>query len=604
MLRKQGKQAYSLYGILLILCFFSAISSVLGACDWEVQILMNGSTFNSTDFEWRLKALRIDGNGTNTTARAWIYDSNDNVVKSYSPWTDYYVANYKTSSLYSPNLEPGLYRLVAELNVSCDETNKSNNVAEAIFTILGESNESEQCDWRIVLDFDKDVFLSEEFEFFVKVLNNYGGSTAITAHVWIEDEDGNVIKDYSPWSSYRTSSNKTKRYSPNLNPGNYTAYAELSVECNDSKLGNNHDSESFEVIGSDAENAIAILDVPELRAGKEANIRIALERRSGSKQLAELWLECNGIKVSSADIKVIDKGNFEFLIPLYIPERLGCSIDQNCSVFLSAFGLVESVPASIKNSKCTPIKAKVLYYPIEVYAGNEFFVLVELLNEGAKHKNISIWSYIYNGSRCLSCVGKEWDVNKQTVFLGPNESTIVKLKNVVYRSLNSLKGRYNLRVRLRYEESSKHEEKLTFPIAVLASGNISIKTLELINDTAIVLIESAFPGPINASCRYALWKDFSILDETGSSICKLEPGLNNIKLALNLSNGRNALFFVAEFENLLDYATFCILKEGESLSFCADSVYESKSRKLVKLAPWILLAVLTLLNILFIAKRT
>ena len=106
-------------------------------CDYKVEVLVDGQEFESNDFTWRMQAAKIEGKSTNITGKAKIEDSGGKVVKSYKPWVSDSISKQKTSNKYTPNLKPGEYEIMAEINVECDDINKDNNVDAKKIKIQG-----------------------------------------------------------------------------------------------------------------------------------------------------------------------------------------------------------------------------------------------------------------------------------------------------------------------------------------------------------------------------------------------------------------------------------------------------------------------------------
>ena len=125
----------SIVVLMLAMSLFS-LGSFAQECDYKVEILVEGSEFDSQDFKWRMRATKIEGKSTNITGTAEI-ESNGKTAKSYKPWTSDSIAKQKTSSEYSPNLKPGSYDLTAEISVECDDTNKGNNIDKKEIMIKG-----------------------------------------------------------------------------------------------------------------------------------------------------------------------------------------------------------------------------------------------------------------------------------------------------------------------------------------------------------------------------------------------------------------------------------------------------------------------------------
>lgn len=118
-----------------------SFNSFAQTCDYKIEILADGDEFESEEFKWRMRAVKIEGKSTNITGTAEI-EANGKTVKSYKPWTSESIAKQKTSNEYSPNLKPGSYEITAEISVDCDDTSKDNNVDKKEIKIKGEIEET------------------------------------------------------------------------------------------------------------------------------------------------------------------------------------------------------------------------------------------------------------------------------------------------------------------------------------------------------------------------------------------------------------------------------------------------------------------------------
>ncbi|MBI4452913.1 hypothetical protein HY637_05775 [Candidatus Woesearchaeota archaeon] len=129
------------FAVIAILLFLPH-ASFAEECDYKVQILIESPEFTKENFKWRMKAERISGKPTNITAIARIEDSSGNEVKSYNPWTSLPISRQKTSNKYSPNLAEGDYKIISEINMGCDDTNKTNNLDIKPVRIKSGNNEN------------------------------------------------------------------------------------------------------------------------------------------------------------------------------------------------------------------------------------------------------------------------------------------------------------------------------------------------------------------------------------------------------------------------------------------------------------------------------
>ena len=90
----------------ILVCCIPAVYA--SDCDYKADILLNNSEFKSSDFSWKMKAIKISGGSTNITATAKIEDSAGNTIKAYKPWTSEPISRQKTPS---PNLKDGKYKI-------------------------------------------------------------------------------------------------------------------------------------------------------------------------------------------------------------------------------------------------------------------------------------------------------------------------------------------------------------------------------------------------------------------------------------------------------------------------------------------------------------
>lgn len=136
----------------IIVLTMSCIALADADCDYEASIIANGTDFAREDFQWQMRAVRLQGGPANITGTAEIIDSEGNVVKRYKPWTNEPISKQKTSAKYSPNLKEGAYKIVSEISLSCNDINKNNNVNEKAIRIknlqdelkINESNNLQQ----------------------------------------------------------------------------------------------------------------------------------------------------------------------------------------------------------------------------------------------------------------------------------------------------------------------------------------------------------------------------------------------------------------------------------------------------------------------------
>ena len=82
--------------IMVIAMYFFTSFSYAQKCDYDVEILVQGTEFTKEDFKWRMKATKLEGASTNITGTARIEDSKGSIVKNYKPWTNQPISKQKT----------------------------------------------------------------------------------------------------------------------------------------------------------------------------------------------------------------------------------------------------------------------------------------------------------------------------------------------------------------------------------------------------------------------------------------------------------------------------------------------------------------------------
>lgn len=133
-------KSISIIIIFVILLSYNSFAQQ-SSCDYKVEILLNSTEFEKNDFNWKLRAIKIQGVSSNITGIAEIENLKGEIVRRYKPWTSESISRQKTSSKYTPNLKEGSYKIKAEINISCDDINKINNFDSKTFLIKEGNNQ-------------------------------------------------------------------------------------------------------------------------------------------------------------------------------------------------------------------------------------------------------------------------------------------------------------------------------------------------------------------------------------------------------------------------------------------------------------------------------
>lgn len=281
--------------------------SVTASCDYEAQIVMNGSLFTDPDdFSWYLVVSNVRGGGTNITARAMIQDFFGNIEQEYRPFTNHSTTFHATSSTFTPNLDGGKsYILTANLTTQCEDSNQANNKQERIFTIQGTLTTASYLTILSVLDLGSDD--AAAFGQTIRTrINAYRGDTGKESiAAWVEDSKGEKLSKQSRASVEEKFSNVTLTLPIQLVPdcnreiddGTYT----LRVEGLDAEDERRIDVEGItndlcEEIEAQEQQAstrkkilFEMMELPEYADNRQSTARLRITNNDKEEARAELW---------------------------------------------------------------------------------------------------------------------------------------------------------------------------------------------------------------------------------------------------------------------------------------------------------------------------
>ena len=171
-------------------------NQVSNICDWSVSIILDKLIFeDKTDFAWKVRTEKILGNSALITIKRKIEDIYGSSAKSYSDLI-HNITNKETLS-YDPNLNQGTYLLRAEINPSCNDSNKANNFANQLIAVKGEElNQESQSSLEIVNIYDLGRDKKAEFGQIIKAkIKAYRGNTTKQAiSLWIGNSKEKMSK--------------------------------------------------------------------------------------------------------------------------------------------------------------------------------------------------------------------------------------------------------------------------------------------------------------------------------------------------------------------------------------------------------------------------
>ncbi len=311
-----------------------------------------------------------------------------------------------------------------------------------------------ECIWGLFIDTNNSIYRQEDFSFGINVDRFAGLADEITVRGQIEDEHGEIVRTYAPWSNVTVTSDRRQRYTPNLPAGVYqVSFWFENPPCLDI------DPAAYRVtkliaISPNYQRFDAALTINELNLGSDQKVKWGQQftakftayRSNGTQSTIEVWAEKGG-KAISAKTKVnapVQFTEYSFTVPLQLIPNCDEEISSGAAV-LHVEGLgraatqefkVEDVDANVCTDYLDYVKEQeksaaklsyvVLDVPASVAPGEAFKITGKIENDDKKH-TFNVWAYVYRGSKCYSCAGKERDQNKKEIRLAADEDAEVEL---------------------------------------------------------------------------------------------------------------------------------------------------------------------------------
>ncbi len=371
----------------------------------------------------------------------------------------------------------------------------------------GEDNEyTGECIWFLYIDMNNSIFKPEDFEFSIMVSRAAGLVDNVTVRGTIEDFNGKVVSDYAPWTNEMVVSDRSKKYSPNLADGFYqTSFNFIDPPCLDVDPNDYRVTQAFAISSSYqlADSALAITKVNlgsdnKVPWGGQFTTELEVYRGNTTTKALAAWVEKDGKIVSKKTALEVER-QYQFY-PVTIPVQLHPNCNQEIgdgSSTLVVEGLGKRAEESIniggldtdvckkytsqirkelkklqqqqKKENKTTAKAQQFFLeelPAAVAPGEVLRLSAHILNDDKKKHNYQIWSYLFRGNKCYSCLSNTVarEANRQTFTLDPQEAKEVEFLLKLDDTLKE--GEYKVKVKLRKDEQ-KTVKELTGSIYVL-----------------------------------------------------------------------------------------------------------------------------------------
>lgn len=104
-----------------------------------------------------------------------------------------------------------------------------------------------------------------------------------------------------------------------------------------------------------------------------------------------------------------------------------------------------------------------LIVPNSINIGEEFAVIIRISSNAEQEQNFLVWSYVYNGSRCLSCGNDATrESNAKSIAISSGSEAEIELRNVVD---DADPGTYKLKVKA-LQEGLKTPKEFTYDLEI------------------------------------------------------------------------------------------------------------------------------------------
>ncbi len=419
------------------------IEQSLSFKDKADTIILNGTCSSQLDYNFSLGNPLSNNNRDRTLERSVNGSWGESIVDGGSPGKKNSINNFESD----PKPIPDNITTNSTTNLT---TNSTTNISLPV---------TELCNISLSLSGDP-IINGTKLNFTITAENLEATPINITIKGKIETINGEIIKEYSPWTDHTLSKSIQKKYSPTVDEGVYlvTFYVENS-SCGD----NNPDNSIQKLFVKRStplplQNSTLTIDSITLGSDKKARwgdqlpIRLSIYKGNESKSEVKVWAEDIDQKVSKTTSFLLPERNH--LSTLTIPLQLDSNCNQKINadhilVITEAFGLrtekeiliggisselcktitVEKsvlTSSTTSSSSTTPSKSRAasisLDVPSSIAAGEVLPVTVHLKGTTSK-KKFTLSGYAYRGRTCYSCFNRsrDQDVILKTITLDKDQ---------------------------------------------------------------------------------------------------------------------------------------------------------------------------------------
>jgi len=363
----------------------------------------------------------------------------------------------------------------------------------------------EECDWSLKIQTNTSL-TNTKLPFELKLQRHVGYPTNISVSGKIEDFYGNVIKTYTPWKNKPITTSSTKKYSPSLKKGTYQLSFEIhNLSCSDSNVHNNKPTKII-ALNKEYRHNNSSLQITKINQGSDQKtkwgdiiyITVDLYKGKSTKKSVQIFAKRGNKKVSKVARLSVDEmyQSNTFIVPLQLLPNCDNKINDG-SVQLYVVGLggndtrslnIHGVNSKICKNYTSSLKRMNRSFQKQLRdlkkeyekEKNYFFHRIEeipgslkqgtnlplslIIQNDDEFRDITLWAYLYRGSKCYSCNNLPRDQNRISFSITPGSLSTKKVTIIPDNDIEP--GKYKIKVKLR-KDTQKTTRDITKDISIL-----------------------------------------------------------------------------------------------------------------------------------------
>lgn len=237
------------------------------------------------------------------------------------------------------------------------------------------------------------------------------------------------------------------------------------------------------------ESTIRITDYPDdADFGDSIDIDLKLYRGNTAKYAVYIYVENDeGTDVSDKETLHLDDKYTNYTETVTV--ELKCKNEEGTYTIV-AEGLDEKDTEEIEINKCSEYENQneesednetqasegttigdftySLTIPNTIYIDQEFSVNVKIKNDGEESRDFYVWSYVYNGPKCYSCINDDREENKKSIKINAGSSEEISLQDIVQEAEP---GSYKLKIKI-LQSNLKTPKEFSYDVMIEGNNNV------------------------------------------------------------------------------------------------------------------------------------